>query len=130
MTRFPTRAEFLHWWREESRVRPDGCDFRLLHAHGLPSTWEWAPRNRVSPLARYLRTQAGLPLASVGLTTWGTGRFDDERPLPAWAIKAENESDLKLRAQFSARAKSQPHHGARITKNYARASSAARESRH
>jgi hypothetical protein len=96
MKRFPTRIQFLRWWREESRVRPDGCDHRLLHGHGLPVSWEWAPRNRVSPLARYLRTEGGLPRASVGLRTWGTGRLDDERPLPSWAVKSEREFDSKL----------------------------------
>jgi len=97
MSIFPvSKAEFKRWWFEERKLRPDGCDYRLLHGHGLPASWEWAPRNRVCPLARYLRTEGGLPNASVGLWTWGTGRVDEELPLPEWAIRAERKFDSAL----------------------------------
>ena len=95
--RLPTREEFRQWWAAEVRAgRPDGCDAHRLHGHGLPAPWEWAPRNRVCPLARYLRTVGGLPRASVGLWTWGTGRVNEELPLPNWVIRAVPEFDSTL----------------------------------
>jgi hypothetical protein len=94
---FPTEQQFWAWWSEERKLRPDDCDYRLLQGHGLPDNWEWAPRNRICPLARYLRTEGNLPNASVGLSTWGTGRMNEELPLPMWALRAVREFDSALR---------------------------------
>jgi len=94
---FPTEQQFGEWWAAELRSgRVDGCDYFLLHGHGLPASWKWAPRNRVCPLARYLRVKGRQPNASVGLWAWGTGHPDEELPLPEWAIRAERKFDAEL----------------------------------